>query len=102
MMPLETTKWDASEHLDDVEAINAYLEAVFEDGDPAVVAYALGNIARAKGMSRVAKEAGVSREALYRALSQTSDPKLSTVLGVMKALGMRPTAKVETSDIRPA
>ncbi len=88
-MGIETTKWDAAEFLTSDEAIAAYLEAAFEDGDPKMIAVALGDIAKAKGMSAVAKEAGVTREALYKSLSDRGDPKLSTLIGVMRALGLR-------------
>lgn len=60
-MAIESTKWDTAEHLDSPEAIEAYLEAAFEDGDPRVITNALRNVARAKGMSLVAEEAGISR-----------------------------------------
>lgn len=66
-----------------------YLEAAFEDGDPAVIAHALGDVARAVGMTAVAKDAGVSREALYKSLSEAGDPRLSTFFGVIKALGLK-------------
>jgi len=88
-MNLKTTLWDASEFLDSPESIAAYLEAVFEVGDPALIAAALGDVARAIGMTQLASQAGVTREALYKALSPTGDPKLSTFLGVMKALGLK-------------
>lgn len=88
-MGIETTKWDAAEFLSSDEAIAAYLEAAFEDGDPKMIAVALGDIAKAKGMSAIAREAGVTREALYKSLSDRGDPKLSTLIGVMKALGLR-------------
>lgn len=88
-MAVETTKWDAAEFLTSDEAIAAYLEAAFEDGDPKMIAVALGDIAKAKGMSAIAREAGVTREALYKSLSDRGDPKLSTLIGVMKALGLR-------------
>jgi probable addiction module antidote protein len=93
-MGLKTTAWDASEYLDSPEAIAGYLEAVFEDGDPALIAAALGDVARAMGMTEIASKAGVTREALYKALSPTGDPRLSTFLGVMKAIGIKlsPTA----------
>ena len=67
----------------------AYLEAVLEDGDPALVAAALGDIARAKGMAQIAREAGLGRESLYKALSPEGNPELATVLKVVKALGLR-------------
>jgi probable addiction module antidote protein len=88
-MTIETTPWDPTEFLGTDEAIEAYLEAAFEEGDPRVIAIALGNIARAKGMASVARDAGITREALYKSLSEKGDPKLSTLMGVMKALGLR-------------
>jgi len=91
----QTSPWDSSELLHSPEAISAYLEAAFEDGDPALITHALGVIARAKGMGQIAKEAGVTREALYKALSMDGDPKISTFLGVIKALGLH-------LEIRPA
>lgn len=81
-------KWDVQDHLNTPEDIALYLEAALEDGDPSLVAAALGDIARAKGMSTVAREAGVTREALYRSLSENGNPNLSTLLGVTKALGL--------------
>ena len=92
-MALETTLWDSAEFLDTPERIAAYIEAVFEEGDPAFITHALGIVARAKGMSQVARDVGVTREALYKALTSTGDPKLSTFLGVLKALGMKVTAR---------
>ena len=88
-MALKTTQWDAAEYLDSPKAIAAYLEAAFDEGDPALIAAALGDVARAKGMTDLAKRAGVTREALYKALSPTGDPRLSTLLGVMKSLGIK-------------
>ena len=88
-MALETAPWDAAEYLTTPSRIVAYLEAAFEDGDPGLIATALGDIARAKGMTQLASQAGVTREALYKALSPTGDPRLSTFLGVMKALGIK-------------
>jgi probable addiction module antidote protein len=88
-MALKRTLWDPSEYLDSPESIAAYLEAAFEDGDPALIAAALGDIARAMGMTQIASRAGVTREALYKALSATGDPRLSTFLGVMNALGIK-------------
>lgn len=88
-MTRKVTRWDPSEYLDSPKSIAAYLEAAFDDGDPALVAAALGDIARAMGMTQLANQAGVTREALYKALSPTGDPRLSTFLGVMKALGIK-------------
>jgi probable addiction module antidote protein len=88
-MALKTTAWDPAEYLDSPESIAAYLEAAFADGDRSLIATALGDIARAMGMTQLASQAGVTREALYKALSPTGDPRLSTLLGVMKALGLK-------------
>jgi probable addiction module antidote protein len=85
----QTTAWDPTEFLDNPKAIAAYLEAAFEDGDPSLIAAALGDIARAVGMTQLAAQSGVTREALYKAFSPNGDPRLSTFLGVMKALGIR-------------
>jgi probable addiction module antidote protein len=90
---LELKRWDVVDSLDSDEAIQAYLEAIFEDGDPQLVAAGLGDIARARGMTKVAKAAGVSREGLYKALSNNGNPELATVIKVMKALGFQLTAK---------
>jgi probable addiction module antidote protein len=85
----KTKKWDAAEHLDTTEHIVAYLDAALEDGDPAVVAAALGDVARAKGMSEIAGAAGLGRESLYKALSQNGNPEFGTILRVVKALRLR-------------
>ncbi len=86
-----TTPYDVAEHLRTPEEIAAYLDAWLEEApeDSAGIARALGDIARAKGMSQVAKEAGLSRESLYRALSADGNPSFATVLKVAKALGVR-------------
>ena len=88
-MAIKTTKWDTSEFLDSEEKIFAYIEAAFEDGDPDLIRTALGNVARARGMTAIAREAGVSRETLYKALSEDGDPRMSTLMGVMRALGVK-------------
>ena len=90
MPKTKTTRFDVAEHLRTPEEMAAYLEASFEeaDGDAAFIAKALGDIARAKGMTQVARDAGLSRESLYRALSGDHNPSFDTVLRVMKALGM--------------
>lgn len=92
-MSLETTRFDILDHLKTPEERLAYIEAAFDDGDTAFIANALGDVARSMGMTAVAKEAGVTREALYKALSEKGDPKLSTLLGVMKALGIHLTVE---------
>ena len=92
MKKVKLKKWDVVEHLKTEEDMVLYLEACLEDGDPALIKAALGDIARARGMSQVARDAGVTREALYKALSSDGDPKLSTVIGVAKALGLKLSA----------
>jgi probable addiction module antidote protein len=96
---IDTRPWDTAEQLDSAEEIAAYLEAAFEEGDPAFFTHALGIVARAKGMSKIADEAGVTREALYKALSSSGDPRLSTLLGVMKALGLRLAITAAHSEV---
>lgn len=88
---VKTTTWDVAEHLRTPEEMAAYLDAWLTDfpDDAAGIARALGDIARARGMSQVAKEAGLSRENLYRALSAEGNPSFATVLKVAKALGVR-------------
>jgi probable addiction module antidote protein len=86
---IRTTRYDNAALLKDPRDVAAYLEAALEDGDHRVIAEALGNIARAKGMSQLAREAGVGRESLYRALSPDGNPELGTVLKVVRALGLR-------------
>ena len=88
-MAIETTRFDASEYLTTPEHVAAYLEAVLEEGDANELPSALGTVAKAAGMSMIASEAGITRPALYKALSDTGDPKLSTIAGVLRALGLR-------------
>jgi probable addiction module antidote protein len=85
----KTIPWDTTDYLKTDEDIAAYLEAVFEDGDPALVAAALADVARAKGMSQIAQAAGLGRESLYKALSPEGNPEFATVLKVMRALGLK-------------
>jgi probable addiction module antidote protein len=91
-----TTKYDVSEHLRTPQEMAAYLEACIEEanGDAAFIAKALGDIARAKGMSQVARDAGLSRESLYKALSGERSPGFDTVLKVIDALGLRLHAEI--------
>jgi probable addiction module antidote protein len=88
-MPIETKIWDPVEHLTSPEAEFAYLEAAFEDGDPALIAAAIGDIARARGMAKIAKSAGLSRETMYKAFCADGNPTLETLAEVTKALGYR-------------
>ena len=91
-MSVRTRRWDPAEHLDSDEAIVAYIEAAMEDGDPAVITAALGDVARARGMSQIARDTGLSRESLYKALSADGNPEFSTIVRVLKALRLRLTA----------
>jgi probable addiction module antidote protein len=91
---LKTVPWDAADYLKSDKDIVHYLEAVFEDGDPNLVAAALGDVARAKGMARIAQAAGLGRESLYKALSREGNPEFATVLKVMRALGLKLTVTV--------
>lgn len=86
-----TSRYDVSEHLRNPEEMAAYLEASFDEsnGDAAFIAKALGDIARAKGMSQVAHDAGLSRESLYKALSGERIPSFDTILKVTSALGLK-------------
>jgi len=91
MAKTTTTRYDVAEHLRTPEEMAAYLEACLEDanGDAPFIAKALGDIARAKGMSQVARDAGLSRESLYKALSGERTPGFDTILKVVKALGLK-------------
>lgn len=86
-----TTRYDVAEHLRTTEEMAAYLEACIEEanGDAAFIAKALGNIARAKGMAQVARDAGLSRESLYKALSGERSPGFDTILKVIAAVGLK-------------
>ena len=97
----KTTTYNVSEHLRTPEEMAAYLDAWLEEApeDAAGIARALGDIARAKGMSQVAKDAGLSRESLYRALSAEGNPSFATVLKVAKALGVRLHAQAVPSAV---
>ena len=104
MKKTETSPYDVAEHLRTPEEMAAYLEACLEEanGDAAQVAKALGDIARAKGMSQVARDSGLSRESLYKALSGERNPGFDTILKVVDALGLKLHAEaVQTTQIQP-
>ena len=92
-MVVKTKIWDASEHLGSEEEIFAYMNAAFEDGNPALIAAAVGDIAKARGMTAIAKSAGLSRESLYRALSADGNPEFATIMKVLKALRIHLSAE---------
>jgi probable addiction module antidote protein len=89
MVKTQTRQWDVAQHLETAEDMAAYLEAALEDGDPALVAAVLGDIARARGMTQLARETGLGRESLYKALSPEGNPEFATVLKIVRALGLR-------------
>lgn len=89
MAKTKTRPWDAAEHLETAEDMAAYLEAALEEGDPALIAAAMGDIARAKGITQISRETGLGRESLYKALSPEGNPEFATVLKVLRALGLR-------------
>lgn len=88
-MPIETRPWDAAETLNTPADIAAYLDAYLEDGTPEELLRAVKTIARSRGMTELARQTGISREALYRAFSEQGNPTLDTLLRVLKALGVR-------------
>jgi probable addiction module antidote protein len=89
MNKVPTYPWDAADHLETKEDMAAYLEAALEEGDPNLVVAALGDIARAKGMTNIARETGLGRESLYKSLSIDGNPEFATVLRVIQSLGIR-------------
>ena len=90
-MGIKLKKWDVVEHLDSQESIDLYLEACFEEdpGDGSLIRAALGDIARARGMAQLARDTGISREGLYKALSPDGNPEFTTVVKVIHALGLK-------------
>lgn len=85
------TRWDVTEHLRDAEDARLYLEAAFEEdlGDGRLIRAALSDIARANNMSQLARQVGMSREGLYKALSENGNPNFNTMMKIIRALGMR-------------
>lgn len=92
-MAIETKAWDVTEYLDSPEMIAAYLDAAMEENDAAFLAKAVGDVARAMGMSALADKAGLKRESLYKALSEKGNPTLDTLTKVFGAMGLRLTVE---------
>lgn len=88
-MKVTTKKWDASEYLDSPEMIQEYLQAAFAEGDSELLLAAIGNVAKARGMSEIARKTKLSRQNLYKALAPNSSPKFETVKKVIEALGCK-------------
>lgn len=88
-MKEETREFDTARYLDSEELIAQYLNAALDDGNPDLLLMALGNIARARGMTQVAKSTGLGRESLYKSLSAGSKPQYETVVKVINALGLK-------------
>jgi probable addiction module antidote protein len=87
-MRIKLTKWDVVEHLQTRDDMVDYLDACLAENDPELIAAALGDIARVRGMTQVAHDTGLSQESLYRALSGKGNPEFSTIIKVVKALGL--------------
>jgi len=94
MGKIQTHLWDAADHLKTEEDIAAYLEAALEDGDPELITAALGDIARAKGITRIARDSGIEHDCLSEALSPGGKPEFATILRIIKASGIRLHATV--------
>lgn len=90
---VETKPFDPASYLETEEDILYYLEAAMEGNDPSHIASALGDVARSKGMSEIARKAGLGRQALYNALSENGNPTLETLVAVLKALGLQLTVQ---------
>jgi probable addiction module antidote protein len=103
---VKTSKFDAAEYLDSQEAIAEYFSEAFETGDDTYIAQAIGTVARARGMSDVAKEAGLSRENLYRALTEDGKPEFGTIMNPLDALDVqlfaKPKQEVKNKDAAAA
>jgi probable addiction module antidote protein len=89
MPKTKTQIWDPAEHLTSEEDMAAYLEAALQAGDPTLITAVLGDIARAKGMSQIARDTGLGRESLYKALSAEGNPEFGTIMKVIAALGLQ-------------
>lgn len=96
-MTVETRPFDPARYLESDEGIAAFMDEAFQTGDPAFITHALGVVARARGMTQIARDAGVSRESFYRALGEKGNPEFGTVLRVIEALGLRLTAEVRAA-----
>ena len=88
-MTLKLKKWDVAEHMDNEEFISEYLKAAFESGDTAEVTRALNDVARARNIADLASKIGITRQGLYKTLSQNGNPEFSTIQKLIRALGLQ-------------
>ena len=89
MKPVKTTVWDPAEYLETEEQVFAYLDDIFKSGDPGLIITAIGDVAKARGMSKIADDANRGRESLYKSLSQGGNPSFETIIKVLSSLGLR-------------
>ena len=87
MKPVVTTVWDPAEYLETEEQITAYLEDIFKSGDPDLIVAAIGDVARSRGMAKIADDTSRGRESLYKSLSQGGNPSFETIMKVLSSLG---------------
>ena len=97
MNETDTLPWDPAQHLESEDGVAAYLEATLEEGDPSLVALALADIVRAKGMTQLAGETGLGGDSLYQALSAEGNPEFATILKIVSAFGLRRHAAPATA-----
>ncbi len=98
MTRVSTDAYDSADYINSPEAVAAFLDAALEDGDAQIIAATLGDIARSKGMALIAERTGLAREALYKSLSAEGNPRLTTLLGVLKAMGLRLSVTVDEHE----
>lgn len=98
MNKITTRVYDSADYIDSPEAVAAFLDAALEDGDAQIIAATLGDIARSQGMAMIAERTGLAREALYKSLSAEGNPRLTTLLGVLKAMGLRLSVTVDANE----
>lgn len=95
---MKLTEWDMADYINDEEDVLIYLQTAFEEGDTADIISVLGAIARSKGMAELAKRTGVGRESLYKSLSKTGNPSFSTILKILKNIGLCLTVKPKAAS----
>jgi probable addiction module antidote protein len=99
MKKVKTSLWDPAEYLETEEEIEAYLSDIFESNDPELIVEAIGDVSRARGMSKIAENTSLGRESLYKSLSQGGNPSFATIIKVMASLGLRLTPKLANQSL---